>query len=353
MYAKGQHRIHLGVGLGNSSFDDRYPALFQPGGELLPPDLDAPSLNWGQATRLIEVADEELPPLPASRGIVGEPSLLEQEQEPGVPPEAVESLTLSPWGLRKWLAGLGAALLTLVVGVLCLTVGIWVPSARLIDATRESMYGGTAWGMNVAEAGLPLITASIAMLALLFILGSRHYCSKERLLRMCAATVGVASLVLAAIAMFADRAFPNTVYIEPEANAYAPMQIWSLTTGTARLPLTALGLTILMVVWLLPTIICHVQVRSRALKSGLVLLVVGFVMIFAPQLFPDATSVPISTSNGMIFSSPPWTHSVKDVASSVVVVGAASLLLSVVLNLLPPRNQSPLEAPEEPDTFRT
>ncbi|WP_133159154.1 hypothetical protein [Arthrobacter glacialis] len=240
----------------------------------------------------------------------------------------------------------------MVVGVLCLTVGIWVPSARLIDATQESMYGGTAWGMNVAEAGLPLITASIAMLALLFILGSRQYRSKERLLRMCAATVGVASLVLAAIAMFGDRAFPITVYIEAEANAYAPMQIWSLATGTARLPLTALGLTILVVVWLLPTINCHEQARSRAMKGGLVLLVVGFTMIFAPQLFPDAMSVPISSSNGMVFSSPPWTHSVKGMASSVVFVGAASLLLSVVFNYFPPRKPRQLEGPEEPDAFR-
>lgn len=321
---------------------------------MLPPDLDALSLNRGEAACLIEGADEKLPPLPASRGIVDDPSPLEQEQEPEVPLGPVESIaTLSPWGIRTWLAGLGAALLALVAGVLCLTVGIWVPSARLIDATQESMYGGTAWGMNMAEAGIPLITASIAMLALLFILGSRHYLSKERLLRRCAATVGVASLVLAAIAMFADRAFPNTVFIEAEANAYAPMQIWSLATGTARLPLTALGLTILVVVWLLPTISCHEQTRSRARKSGLVLLVVGFVMIFAPQLFPEATGVPLSGSNGMVFSSPPWTYSISVVASSVVFVGAASLLLSVVLNLLPPRNQRPLEAPEEPDTFRT
>lgn len=353
MYAEVHYRMYLGVGLGNRGFDDRYPAVFQPGGELLPPEVQAPAQSRDKATSKVEKADDSFPSPTVGLGTVGGPFFLEQQQRLDVPLESVESMTTpSLWSFRTWLAGLGAALLTMGAGVFCLTVGFWIPSARRIGSSQGSMYGGAAWGMNMAAAGIPLITASIAMLALLFILGSRHYRTKERLLRMCTAMVGVACLVLAAIAMFADRVFPNAVFVEAEENAYALMQIWSLATGTARLPLTALGLTILVVVWLLPTITCHEQIRSRAMKSGLVLLAVGFIMIFAPQLFPEATSVPLSGSNDIVFPSPPWTHSVSGVASSVVFVGAASLLLGVVFMLIPSRNQNRLEASGEPDTLK-
>lgn len=327
--------------------------MFQPGGELLPPDAQTLAQTRDQANSKGETADDGLPSPAAGPGTGGRTFFLKQQQRLAEPLESVESITTpSPWSLRTWLAGLGAALLTMGAGVFCLTVGIWFPSARRVGASQESMYGSTSWGMNMAEAGIPLITASIALLALLFVLGSRHSRSKKRLLRICAAMVGVSCLVLAAIAMFADRAFPNAVYIEAEENAYAPMQIWSLTTGAARLPLTALGLSILVVVWLLPTISRHEQTRSRAVKSGLVLLALGFIMIFAPQLFPDATSVHISSNNGIGFPSPPWTHSAKGMASAVVFVGAASLLLGVVFMLIPTRKQNQLEASEEPDTLK-
>ncbi|MEO8220406.1 MAG: hypothetical protein ABI563_06445 [Specibacter sp.] len=157
--------------MGNLDFDDRYPAMFQPGGDGLPVSKAVPVPAPAQ-TSVLPAAAQHVPldPPPARAG-----NLLEKSRDaPAVettggdePGSAGSADKQPPWSVRTWVTGVAAALLCLVAGFFALTATTWIPASRI---AKPEDYLGMAvlpWGWLLVDAAAPLVVAAIGAAMLL------------------------------------------------------------------------------------------------------------------------------------------------------------------------------------------
>ncbi|MGA7203389.1 MAG: hypothetical protein WBX27_02030 [Specibacter sp.] len=360
-------------------FDERYPAIFQPGGDGLPrtvqrpaaptPDTVPPAtaspgsaplavrapivasapivvrspdaVRAPDAVRLPAVsmapareqraavpaaAEANEPPEPAAGSTVGTGQL--------PPVEHLAGTRHTHWSARSWILGVGAALLTVAAGMVCLFAEQLFAPHRVLDVGVGSSLAVTPWISVVVGAAHSLIIAGMGMLAAILLLGSRHYVAASHWLRAGVVLVGLVALTGAYLAVFASILFPEIIYGQTGDYGGVSNSSWSLLTFFAGPPLTVFALTVLAVV----AVVRPGGSRAKgavsgpaALGAGALLIVGAAVASFAPQLFPgslNGTSVRVDDQNLSIL---PWPYVLTGIGSSIAVVGAGVFLWGVLV----------------------
>lgn len=265
------------------SFDERYPAMFQPGGE------GAEALVWAPA----EV-----------RGETAVPSRNAQEPEHPVEPDplavsaagpmAMEDETLDPppWPPRLWLGILAAAIAMIAGGVFALTAQYWVPSAMEIDPSK---FGGVL-----------------------------------------SATLGVAGWA----GMYAMAIFPEalTQWSSGKGQRYA--MPWTYMVGGSGMWLFILALGMVAVLVVVPQR-RHNARPLRGLLLGAALWAAGMFAMFAPYIYPTATgTVIVELSGGGQAAHQDWAALARNVVTPLLL--AACLVIGwALVSLVSPARTAP------------
>lgn len=312
------------------NFDERYPAMFQPGGE-----ADG-TADWAPATG----SAGPIPPMHEQRGHQA------TAPEPGrglAGPHAAEpgdaatflhgeqasaaggSVAPGPWPLRLWLGPLAAALAMLAGGVFAMTAQYWVPSAMTID---PSNFGGVdlqPWGYAAMDAAPPLFLAGSGILAGLLFLASRRSAGREPALRRSFGVLAAALGVAGWVGMFAVAMFPQALsqWTSSNNNGRPSPMPWTYVVGGSGMWLFMLALAMAAVLIVLPPRRQEAGTR-RGLLYGAALAGAGTFALFAPYLYPTATgTVVVQLSGGGQATRQGWAALAPGLAIPLLMVGFA------------------------------
>lgn len=317
-----------GVAVKSNEYDERYLAMFQPGGANRPFEAGPPGTG---PEALVHTHDPAPAAVPAAVPLMASTAGHQEHT----------------FNHRATAWGLGAALLTLLTGVGCLLTGALVPSALAFTLDPLQGMHGTPWGMTLAVAAAPLITAALAAMAVILMLAARQHQAPVPVLRRSTTILGVATLALAAVLLFNDNLFPIAMWWGPESSSYPPAQIWNVFASTGELPLTTLGLAILLVVLLDQPHDGRGRMAGKSIPAGGLLLAASFIMNFATHLFPHVEGSQIRQAGGAFAQTPPWTYAIATAANAGILVGAAALLLGIALTFMPRHEVRP-DAEQDP-----
>lgn len=310
-------------------FDERYPAMFQPGG-------DGPSSENHVPEQLLPPKGVPAPPLPSvvERAVGRVPEVAPEagpvEVERDAPHRAAAPET--QWGSSSWAAGLIAVVLTFAAAAFCLFAAALIPAAR---SSAPSDFHGILmipWGIAILPGAPALFTAGMGMLAALFLLASRHYPRRVWRFHLAGAAVGLVALAGGTVAMFSEILFAEMLYTTAMMQEnFIP---WYMVFQLASWQLLFLGLAILAL-----TVVLRPQgngVPSRAsaaaaLWTGSVLAVAGVWSWFAPQAFPLAEGTTVNMSQDQFYRVQAWTYVVGQAGGPLLAVGAATLFWGLLV----------------------
>lgn len=307
--------------MGNESFDHRYPALFQPGGDA-----------WATPEPPLAAAvppTEVIPPTPAT---IGNDAAL-----PSSPEEILVTGPRTPgrevrWNARSWIICSIAVFVTLAVATFCFLAVSFIPSSSRWGAGEGQGISASPWGYTILQGAPALVTAALAMLAAAFFLSSRHFGSQW--LRGAAALVGIAALVGGTIACFSTTLWPELFYRSfQEQENEVPIQ-WAMVCQWSTVPLLTVGLSILGVV-----AVASPECKGRAggfsaktaFATGSALLAAALWAWFATSLYPlqsRGESIMIGDYEAM---TNPWPSAVAQAGGPLAMVGTGILLWGVLI----------------------
>lgn len=282
--------------MGNSDFDERYPAMFQPGGEtgpdewpapepeavdvaapVVPPQVPAPeAVSTSLAPKSTEVALEPLP------GRAGEEDRRGVQEVSQPAPEPVRH-----WNGRAWLQGLGVSVAVMAAGLFC-----W---------TAQLLMGG-----------------------------GRHYTRRSHWLRAVVLTLGLVAAALAWMALTSSRLFVEQFYSQSQQFSEDEAVIeWPHILNMSVTPLILLALGILAA-WVIVGPNGRIS-SSAALGVAAVLLVSGLLGTFSTQLFPVSGALHVVTLEDLQIQLQPWTQFWNQASPQILAVAAAALLCPMVV----------------------
>lgn len=356
-------------------FDERYPAMFQPGGDRLPAPITVP-VPMPVPVPAAAPAPAPAPPMPLDPPSGSAGNLLEESQDTPAAEDAdgsripASAATRPPWSPRTWAAGVAAALLCLAAGLFALTATTWIPASRM---TRPEDYLGMSvlpWGWLLLGAAAPLVVAGLGMLALMLFLGSRQFPNNTRTLRAGVAAIAAAALVLAVLGIFFDQLFPGQMQITINpASPQWPVP-WQAFLTQAMASFAVLGLTILAVLAVLrpapgdpdtePPVGAPSGTSPRegapsnsassnsapsakaAWLVGLVFLGFAAFALFAQLMFPLSMAVQTVVQGDYTTQTTPWPQRIVTFAAPLTLAGAGSLLWGVLIGTTSQRPQMSL-----------
>lgn len=313
--------------MGNQGFDDRYPALFQPGGETWatpePPSLAA--VPPAEASPPNEASPPAQPTIDSDAALPSIPEELPAAAAPIHGPEV-------RWNARSWIICSVAVLVTLAGAAFCFLAVSFIPSSSRWGATDGQGISASPWGYTILPGAPALVTAALAMLAAAFFLSSRHYGSQW--LRGAAALVGIVALVGGTVACFSTTLWPELFYgpYQWQENV-VPLQ-WAMVCQWSTGPLLTVGLSILGVVAVAgPERKSHSGVFSAktAFTTGSALVAAALWAWFASSLYPlqsRGESIMIGDYEAM---TNPWPTAVAQAGGPLAMVGAGILLWGVLI----------------------
>lgn len=349
-------------------FDDRYPAMFHPGGDGLPVPKAVPV----PAAALAAAPPATAPPMPLDPPPARAGNLLEKNQDaPAVETTVGEESGSAgstdqqpPWSVRTWVAGFAAALLCLAAGIFALTATTWIPASRI---AKPEDYLGMAvlpWGWLLVDAAAPLVVVGLGMLALMLFLGSLHFPNNARTLRAGVAAIGAAMLLLGIVGIFFDQLFPSPMVmtIDPR-NPQRPVP-WQLFLGQSTSSFMVVGLLALAVVAVLRP--AHVDPDAEppagapagnassgtapsakaAWLVGLALLGFAAFALFAQLMFPLSMAIETLVEGDHMSQTTPWPQRIIPLAGPCILVGAGTLLWGVLIGATSQRRPNNMSAPQ-------
>lgn len=319
----------------NSNFDERYPAMFQPGG-------DGPGVAGDPAAESRAAQPE---PEEAKRAVqaTGGPDYTAE----AAPAENGEYGDGPAW---RWWLPLAAAVVMIAAGLFALTVQYWLPVSMDMDPAAFQGIVLQPWGQLVYPAAPALIGTGTGLLGVLLLLASRRSTVAEPQLR--AVTAVLAALAGAAgwVFLFATYLFPEVIFDGYESNGRPPPMPWTymvMPVGTWLLSVALLLLAALLTVprrWqdtgpageVLP--LGGQPSAGRALVFGAVATTAGVLALFAPYLFPLATgSTTIEISAGNTVGQSGWAVMAQYIASPLLLAGLVILAWALLHLALSPR----------------
>lgn len=359
----------LGAWMKNSEFDERYPAIFQPGGDehvrtAVPP---APA---SVKPREAAVA------VPTRRIPVLEPASLDpksfSENQPTAPDSdtsadeatmvasvASDSARCPAW---RWLIPVGVALVLLVAGVFCLGAQYWVPASLEIDPSKFHGLNVQPWGLFVYQAAPFLLGGGAGILGGMLFLASRRWAARETVLRTAFGLFALAVGVAGWVTNFALVFFPEASYMRTaDYNAApqpAPLAYVLMSCGIWLLCLALLMLAVLFVV---PRRWRHVwpdagdgtnqnvptdrgPSAGRGLVFGVAATFASVFALFAPYMFPMSTGVQtVQTADGGTYSQQAWAALAQGLLVPLMLAGMIVLSWACITLAVTPRRVSPQE----------
>ena len=313
--------------MSTGDFDERYPAMFQPGGERADAE---PTVQVAQLPRFNpEILDRDSG---TSQRI--DPERLAEPAQVGYPDGWDISVRETHWSVRSWFFGLGAVVLIFGAAAFCLMAAVLIPSARSVDPNDFHGIMVTPWGFVIYPGAPAFFTAGLGMVAAMFLLGSLHYGEQAHWLRAGLAMVALVALTCGTVAVFGATLMPE-VYFDPARYQEGANSIpWPLMLQLGKEPLLVLGFTIAAVMMVVRT----KRKRRAAAVSAKAAVVVGVIFIgaalwawFAPQLFPLQLGSEIRSLHGIDYSTMPWPQTITQIGGPLTMVGAGALLWGVLL----------------------
>lgn len=355
----------------NHDFDERYPAIFQPGGE---GRTDASVTGDGkEAAAGSNQQEQPAGHGPASTGAdAGAPqnagpapqnaTPAPQQSEAKEQPAAAQQS--KPWPPHLWIVSLAAAVVMIAAGVFALTVQHWLPSSTEIDPADFSGIELQPWGHIIFTAAPPLIGAGVGILAAMLFLASRGSAPRETTLRRAFAVLTLAVGAAGWTALFATAIFPGVAATWAGGYTSRPVMPWTYLvsfTGVWLFSLALLMLASLIVVprqWQGPpdepdqsdnqdhTDDGGMQegarpsgtLRSlgrpsvmRGLFFGTAAALAGMFVLFSPYIFPEATGmVMVELPDGSQATHQDWAVTAQALVTPLLAAGFMVLAWSLV-----------------------
>ncbi len=338
--------------MSSRNFDERFPPMFQPGGEDLP--------EYGHPSAL-QFAGPQTPgpqaPPPQEAGTAPQ----------GAPATSDPPATTPDWPWRRWLVPSAAAAAMLAAGAFTLGAQYWLPSSTEFGRTT---FGGVElqpWGQIILPAAPPLLASGTGILAVLLFLASRHKAAGERPLRMAFAAAAVVVALAGWVGMFAPVAFPDAAIASLGDGTRAFVFPWTYMVGPSGAWLLAVGtlmLATLVVVprrWQLapmadgelpdqaaaaladagPAAMAPSGGRpspARGLWLGAALAAAGLCTLFVQYLAPLVTGdVIVEVFRGQVLTHQDWAFLVQALAAPLLVSGFTAIGWALVYRAATPR----------------
>ncbi|WP_246295182.1 hypothetical protein [Arthrobacter wenxiniae] len=347
----------------DSGFDERYPAIFQPGGEGLPRAFAGPAESGPPDTGPAEFATAELPQpqqpsvdRPAGALPAGDQSV-DPAVESGAGDEPQDAAGTGhavpgpvPWTARTWVLGLGTGMATIVLGVLCLLP----KKAPALDPATASYVLVTLFFPltdKVVALGPVIIIAGMCLLVAMFLTGAPRHPRASPWLRGGAALVAAAAMAAAGLSLFAVTLRPDillSMFGSPEGSSVS--YPWFQLTTIATMPLALFGLFAGSAVAIVrPAVDGRNSLSTaRAVATGAVLLAGAAVSFYAPQIFTGSMASGTFGSGEDGVPLTPWPVTLIQLGPYLLLVGLAALLLAIYLRL----TTVPVETGAGPDEAR-
>ncbi|WP_288024759.1 hypothetical protein [Arthrobacter sp.] len=340
----------------DGGFDERYPAIFQPGGEGLPRAFAGPAESGPPGTGPAEFGTEELPQpqQPSGNQPAGVLPSVDLAAESGAGDDSQDAAETglavpgpAPWTARTWVLGLGAGVAAIVLGLLCL---LPKKTPALDPATANYVLVTLFFPLTdkVVALGPVIIIAGMGLLVAMFLTGAPRHPRASPWLRGAAALVAVAAMTAAGFSLFAVTLHPevlSSMFGSPEGSSVS--YPWFQLTTIATVPLALFGLFAGAAVAIVqPDADGRNSLSTaRAVATGVVLLVGAAVAFYAPQIFTGSlgSSTFGSGEDGVPLT--PWPVTLIQVGPHLLLVGLAALLLAVYLRLTAQR----VETGADPD----
>lgn len=320
----------------NGNFDERYPAMFQPGGDG-PDSAGEPAAHSPAA-----------PPEPDEKR-----HAVQANSGPGYTTEAGPGETGGhgdgpAW---RWWVPLAAAVAMIAAGLFALTAQYWLPPSMEMDPAAFQGIVLQPWGQLIYPAAPALLGTGTGILGALILMASRRSAAAEPPLRAAMAVLAALAGAAGWVFLFATYLFPEVIFDGYDSNGRPPPMPWTylvMPVGTWLLSVALLLLATLLTVprrWhsgrpegdALP--LGGRPSAGRALVFGVVATVAGVLTLFAPYLFPLATgTTTIEVSAGNTVSQAGWATVAQFVSGPLLLAGLVILAWALLHLALSPRS---------------
>ncbi|ALE07134.1 hypothetical protein AL755_19405 [Arthrobacter sp. ERGS1:01] len=326
--------------MGNARFDDRYPEIFQAGGDsgLRSPEpsphagVDVSDDAGSVITDRIDPAPRDDAPVPASLS---------------APTDLPAALPEPAWSPRRWVPAVAAAVLMLAVAVFCITAQYWLPAAKTSNPADYHGLTMDPWGRVIFMAAPAFLAGGLGIVGALLFLASRRSAKAELACRLALGVLGVLVSAAGYVALFANFLFPEALQFgSPGDETVTPDIPWPYAIGPSGVSLLTLGLLILAVLLVVPrrwqsggperraTLRSG---RARAAWFGAACLAGGVFSMMLPYIFPLSTaSQTVELANGGTTLMSSWSNQAGILMPSLLLVGVIAVAWAVILPAVAP-----------------
>ncbi|WP_146070208.1 hypothetical protein [Arthrobacter sp. GMC3] len=311
-------------------FDQRYPAIFQPGGNELP--------------RVTTTASKS-EPRTSSVG-PAHPVDVETSSSPTTTAQPLAPSVETPGLWRGWIAPLAAAAAMLSAGVFVITAQYWLAASMVVGPADSLGVEPEPWGQSVNRAAPALLTVGFGLLAVVLFLASRNRPATETAARNAFVVLALCLGVAGWIALYAFYLFPEQAQFSGAAYDGTPRRTpWPFVVmpcGPALLTVALVMLAVLIVVprrWPINPAGAEdsgtVQASGkpsigRGICFGLVAAVAGVMALVAPTLFQQPQNMRSGEGDSVVTVFPSWPELMQYLSPPLLVVSLGTLAWAAI-----------------------
>lgn len=320
-------------GMGEQQFDERYPAMFQPGGEAAPAHLQWPVTSETAPTTIRDHTASGPPAAVGGFSPIGHESPNRPALADETASEPVAAPASAPAAAGARLAGWVAA----CVAVLLVAAGITIaaiPAAMSQSQMNPQGYDPIMmWVYTAGQAGAPMVGVGLGTLAAILLLNILLHPQRAEGLRRLFAIATAAVLFAgfyAQFAVFFMQPVPQKMYDSFGNEGYT---VISTPVAATAMSMVAFG-PLLVGLLMLAVVAAGRQLSPLRLSLvGLAMLAAAVAAQFAPAMFPDSLMAAQTFEPGtqpMVA----WPYWLPGLTPSLVAAGASVLAGAALMPVL-------------------